>query len=146
MRLLVSCLLLFMVSGCTTVYTQNKSGLPTNSIAVLIHTKSQSGTGLIIEQVDGRWRGVGLIKRYELLPGEHSLTVTYSSKGWSSAGKLLIRFNAVAGKTYVIKCLTDLNKDMSFSETLRAYFAGGKWTAIVVDAESGTVVSETSKK
>jgi hypothetical protein len=38
----------------------------------------------------------------ELLPGNHQLWVFYNSPGWDS-GKLILTFNAVAGKSYRVK-------------------------------------------
>jgi hypothetical protein len=130
MKLVVCCLLPFILIGCASVYTQNSGGLPIDAIAVLEHNWSESGGGLIVQRVDDKWRGLGAIQRYELLPGEHTLTVAYFDGAFMGTGKLLVKFNAESGKTYSLKELSE----------------GLRWSAAVVDKESGAIVSETTRK
>lgn len=119
-----------MSIGCATVYTQNSASLPNDAIAVLEHNRSESGGGLIVQKVDGKWRGFGAIQRYELLPGEHTLTIAYFDGVFMGTGKLLVKFNAESGKTY----------------SLRGRSEGLRWSAAVADKESGAIVSETTQK
>jgi hypothetical protein len=130
MQKLILYMLPFLILGCATVYRQGTDVLPSDTIAVLEHKESTSGPGLIIEQVDGKWRGIGRFERYELMPGEHTLTVAYFDGFLMGTSKLLVTFAAVSGKTY----------------TLKGSSEGLKWSAAVVEKESGVVVSSTRKK
>jgi hypothetical protein len=130
MRKLLLYMLPFILLGCATVYKQGTDGLPPDTIAVLEHQKATSGPGLIIEQVDGKWRGIGRFERYELAAGEHTLTVAYFDGFLMGTSKLLVTFTAVGGKTY----------------TLKGSSEGWKWSAAVAEKESGTIVSTTMKK
>lgn len=90
-------------------------------MAVLIHERGFL-TCLIIDKIDGEWRGAGQIKRYELLPGERTLQVRINP-ALQHAKDRLIRFDARAGETYRFE------GDVSFSKS--------GWTAWVREVSTG---------
>ncbi|MBS0193432.1 MAG: hypothetical protein JSR34_04235 [Proteobacteria bacterium] len=57
-----------------------------------------SGRGFYIARVDGKWRGLGAVKAYELSPGIHTLTVV--AVDGRSGGGVTRRYDFAAGQTY----------------------------------------------
>ena len=115
----------FLLNGCATTYRQYSGPeLPEDKIGILEHSPIGSNTGMIIEDVDGKWRGAGLIERYELLPGEHSITCTLRNPLMTSK-KVTTYFKVEAGKRYIAQ---DVHK-------------GDKWGVVVLEKNSGQIVS-----
>jgi len=116
---------ILFLNGCVTTYRQYSGAvLPEDKIGILEHAPIGSNTGMIIEDVDGKWRGAGLIKRYELLPGEHSITCTLRNPLMTSK-KVTVYFKVQAGKRYIAQ---DVHK-------------GGKWGIVILDKSNGKIVS-----
>ena len=113
-----------LISGCASVYKQYEGvQLSDDKIAILEHPDPMNSY-FILEDVDGAWRGTGLIERYELLPGEHSITCSLHNPLRTSK-KVTVYFKAVAGKKYVAEALTDYKR----------------WTVEIKDKATGEVVS-----
>jgi hypothetical protein len=105
MKKALTFLILFLVSGCATQVNRQYEG-PVRSeaeIAVLEHPDPLHSF-FILERVDGKWRGAGLFDRYELLPGEHSITCSLHSPMRSSK-YITVYFKAEAGKKYVAEAI-----------------------------------------
>ena len=122
--LLIVAIILF--SGCARIY-RGYEGLPLNEseIAVLEHPNPMHSK-FILEDIDGSFRGFGLIERYELLPGEHSISCTYHHPIFTS-GKITIYFKAEANKVYVAQA-GDKNR---------------KWMMRIIEKDTQKVVSYT---
>lgn len=125
MRKAFSILIMFvLISGCASVYKQYEGPqLSDDKIAVLEHPDPLHSV-FVLEDVDGTWRGTGLIERYELLPGEHSITCSLRNPLQTSK-KVTVYFKAVAGKKYVAKALAD----------------DKRWTVEIKDKATGEIVS-----
>jgi hypothetical protein len=125
MRKIASILVvLLMLTGCASVYRQYKGPqLSDDKIAVLEHPDALHSY-FIIEDVDGKWRGLGMIERYELLPGEHSITCSLHNP-LKTSKKVTVYFKAGKGKQYVAEALTN----------------GKRWTVQIRNKESNKIVS-----
>ena len=95
-----------LLSGCATTYVAGDvSHAGSGQFGTLEHDDPVHG-GIVIEQIDGKWRGLGIIKSYQLSPGEHSLGVRVNLPFYSS--KRVVRwFNVKAGERYSIEAATD---------------------------------------
>ncbi len=82
---------------------------------------------LLVQEIDGKWRGPGWIKRYELVPGARRLKLVFMAPGLRGENAVLVEFEAKAGRTYLIRTSAD--------------YAGMKWRPEVFDAETREVVS-----
>lgn len=84
------------------------------NIAVL-EVKDKQLHKFFITEVDGRFRGIGLIERYELTPGIRSIKAEVNPTYWG--GNSITRtFNAQAGKEYFFVINDDIeNKKWGFS-------------------------------
>ena len=123
-KVLFFVLALFVFTGCSTIY-RGYEGMPLSEdqIAVLEHPNALHSE-FILEDVDDSFRGLGLIERYELLPGEHSISCTFHHP-LVEGGKITIYFKAEAHKTYVAK----------------AAVTKRKWGMYIIDKETQKVVS-----
>jgi hypothetical protein len=102
----IALILSVAISACASVYrSPGSESLSPSEIAVIDH-KNPLGSDTVIEDIDGKWRGVGIIKRYELSPGEHSITVAVNKYGYTG-GKITGWFQAQAGRVYVIDAILD---------------------------------------
>lgn len=62
------------LTGCAATYrTPGSESLPLSQLAILEHN-SPTKSGITITKVDGKGRGFGIFERFELTPGEHSIT------------------------------------------------------------------------
>lgn len=88
------------------------SGIPESELAILEHP-NPTHSQIIITYVDGKYRGLGIIDRYLLSPGKHTIRasggIAKDPKPGEKPGKSLItggyydlEFNAESGKTYTI--------------------------------------------
>jgi hypothetical protein len=129
MRKLAACVLLALLTGCASTYRQD--GLAANEPAAIVEME---GSDAIIQEVDGKWRGLGTFKQYELKPGVRKLRLIYvgqgaqGSQGVQGAKAIIVEFNAEAGRTYVAR--SNANLTMM------------KWDPVVLDARTQQVVSK----
>lgn len=125
MRKILLCFVLILVSGCAATVNRQYNGPPRNQseIAVLEHPDPLHSF-FIIEKIDGKWRGTGLFDRYELLPGEHSITCSLHDPTKRSRN-ITIYFRAEAGNRYVALARSD----------------GKHWAMYIIDAHNRQVVS-----
>jgi len=102
-RALLCCL---TIAACASTYSgQGVESLAPEQIGILEHDDPVNG-GIVIEEVDGHWRGVGMMTRYRLTPGPHSLGVKVNLAFYSS--DRVVRWLAVKpGKVYSIQAATD---------------------------------------
>jgi len=115
-------LLCISVTGCATTYTsKGASQLPAQQLGTLEHPDPVHG-GIVIERVDGQWRGVGLITSYRLTPGRHSLGVRVN-RAFSASGRVVRWFDVKPGGRYLIEAATDT--------------AAKRWGFWIIDKETG---------
>lgn len=120
-RLLVAALVL-LLSGCATSFTApGAAQLPSEQLGILEHPDPVHG-GIVIEQVDEKWRGTGLITSYRLTPGTHSLGVRVNLAFYSSA-RAQRWFDVKPGGRYLIQAATDR--------------AAERWGFWIIDKDSG---------
>ena len=128
-KVLFFILTVIIFSGCSTIY-RGYEGMPLSAdkIAILEHPNAMHSP-FILEDVDGKWRGMGVIERYELLPGEHSITCTLHNPFLTSA-KITIFFKAEANKTYIA----------------HAKVGNSRWAMLIIEKATQKVVSYTKGK
>ena len=122
--------ILLAVSACSNVYRMQ--GIESSSISEIAVLEELPNTREFVgvNEVDGKFRGLGLIDRYELIPGDRTLTVRLV-KGLASAAPLKLKFTAVAGETYQLKY-----------EIRRVSETTGTWSAWIIRKGDGKSVSE----
>jgi hypothetical protein len=113
---------IFSVWGCATTYRDKALDAPgATAPAVLV---DQFGfSELVLFKVDAVKAG-GFPERFELLPGEHTLTVG-TGEQYFPARKMTLHFTAKPGQTY------DLKAEMKWKPLL------GKWHALVTEVSTG---------
>lgn len=103
LRTLILSSTIVLAAGCASVYrTPGAASVRAEDLAVLEYNGGMVIGANIIE-VDGKHRGVGFIRRYELTPGEHALTVALNLGLGFSAKNQVLRWNAVASDVYELK-------------------------------------------
>jgi hypothetical protein len=96
-----------------------------------------------VHLVDGKSRGMGLIVRYQLLPGKRELTVDLNTSGFE--GDLVATyFEVVAGSGYTIEAVMDM-------ETAKGIFGlnvftGGRWYVLIRHNETKEIVNDVKRK
>ena len=107
-------------TGCKTAYRDPLlvAGAPS---AVLIH-KSPVMSGYAIDSIDEKPGPRGMVSRFEIAPGQHSVVVALN-EGLYRAEKIRIDFEANAGETY------SLNAD--------GKILGGTWWAWILEDSTG---------
>ncbi len=110
------------LAACASVYSsRGADGLPAAQLGILQHDYAYD-SGIVVEQVDGRWRGVGVIKTYRLTPGVHSLGVRANVPSHHSLRQVRW-FEVKPGRVYTIQAATDPN--------------GGRWAFWIIDRATG---------
>lgn len=117
------------LAGCVAIYrTPGAESVPLEKLAMLEY-HGGAVSGYSISQVDGRRRGVGVFERFELTPGEHSVTVEVVTP-FTYSKPIILKFNAVEQRTYELKHdLSSTGRTMSV------------WTTWIVDKGTGQRVS-----
>ena len=108
----VALLLCVLVSGCATTYTSpDASNFSASQLGTLEHPDPVH-SGVVIEQIDGKWRGTGIITSYKLTPGRHSVgaraTAVFVNSAFYQGAKRAVRwFDVSPGAHYVIETKID---------------------------------------
>ena len=106
--------------ACSSVYSsKGAETLPANQIGVLEHDNPVQ-SDIVIQSVDGEWRGAGAKTTYRLTPGPHALEVIVRSNGAQSSVRW---FDVKPGRVYSIQWSVD--------------HAAGQWGFWIVDKTSG---------
>jgi len=127
-REIIAALPLLLLIGCASVYRQHGvTSSDPSKIAVIEDEPCKDKQCLIIQEIDGKWRGVGWIKRYELVPGTRTLKFIFVAGRVHGQTGILVRFEAKAGRNYVIRH--------------NANYGAMKWNPEVVDVATDEVVS-----
>ncbi len=111
---ILACSFALLLSSCSTYRMPNLPEGGYANIAVL-EVKDKENHKFFITEVDGRFRGIGLIERYELTPGIRSIKAEVNPTYWG--GDSITRyFDAQAGKQYFFVINDDIqNKKWGFS-------------------------------
>lgn len=123
----VSLSLFLVLGGCAATYRQDGLNAQSTQMAIIEDEPCQGANCLVIQEIDGKFRGVGLFKRYELMPGKRTLKILYQAPGVTSQGALLVEFEAGAGYRYGIRA--------------NASSSAMRWAPEVYDRASGQTVS-----
>ena len=127
--------------GCTTANKRLYEGPPREraGVGVLKVQWKPMGHSARIETIDGKpvekGRALALnIKEAELLPGEHTLEVSYFNGSTKSINNIRLVFTCKAGSVYELRVAPI---DEGFGGTLAVAVGGaGHWTAWIVDADT----------
>ena len=117
-----------LLTGCASVYRQTGVESAGASVAVIEAEPCEGMSCLTLQEIDGKFRGVGWFKRYELLPGKRVIKFIFNSPGVASQSGVLVEFEALAGHTYGIHSNAN-RKNMT-------------WAPEVYDKSNGAVVSK----
>jgi hypothetical protein len=129
MKIIFVALVSLLCAGCASVYRQDgTSSSDPSKIAVIEADPCKDNQCLIVQEIDGKWRGPGWIKRYELLPGTRRLKLLFMAPGVRGRSAVLVEFNAQPGETYIIRENTN--------------YSNMKWRPEVVDVANQQVVSK----
>ena len=120
------------VTGCSTYRQPGVDSLAKQDIAVIETDPCEGFRCLAIQEIDGKWRGVGWIKRYELAPGLRNIKFIYNAPGIVSQGAIVVEFIAEPGHTYGIRA--------------NAHHGQMTWAPEVFDKSSQLVVSKFVRK
>ena len=142
MKKLLSTLFLsaaFAFSGCATVYRMPEAkALPREQLAIL-EDNSGTGSDVIVFTVDGRDRGAGFFKRFELAPGRRAIGLSGNVHGGMYADERTLYFTAEAGKVYELKTET-IRQPQSLLKP--STWERGRWRAWIIDKGTGKRVDE----
>jgi hypothetical protein len=133
-------------AGCTTANKRLYEGPPREraGVAVLKVQWKATGHSARIETIDGKpvekGRAFALnIKEAELLPGEHTLEVSYFNGGTRSINNIPLAFTCKAGGVYELRVAPI---DEGFGGTLAVAVGGrGHWTAWIIDTDTKEVLA-----
>ena len=133
-------------AGCTTPHARLYEGSPREraEIAVLKVQWTRSGPSARIETIDGRPVEKGRafaqnIQEAELLPGAHTLEVSYFNGPITSINNARLSFTCKAGGVYALH-VAPVDEGFRGAVTVGA---GGKrhWTAWTIDADTKEVLA-----
>lgn len=120
--------LLASLAGCSSTYkSPGVAEIPVQEVAILKH-QDRLKEGVLIEAVDGKWRGMGAISEYQLIPGIHSITVKLNLIMITSAPEVLW-FDAKPRGRYILKSHIVRGEKMD-------------WHFWIEEQDSGKVVSQ----
>ena len=119
---------LILLGGCATTYQQEGSELVELSEVSIIDTNACEQHGCpIIQEVDDKWRGIGKVNRYELIPGVRKLRLIFMANGVTASRAFVVKFRALPGRTYTMR------SNVNYSTMT--------WNPEVLDAMTQEVVS-----
>jgi len=107
-RLGVYILVATFVVGCvrTAIYRgAGTESLPPTAVATLENNYPASLGGVNIIEVDGKHRGFGFFREYQLTPGTHTLMYEFTRYGWvlDKGNRVDLKFEVEPGRHYEIK-------------------------------------------
>lgn len=104
MKTLILFLVPILLCGCANTYKQEGLGVVGVSEVSIIDTNSCKQQGCpIIQEVDGKWRGIGAFTRYELVPGIRKLRLIFMANGVTASRAVVVEFRASPGRTYTMR-------------------------------------------
>jgi hypothetical protein len=115
---------LLLCSGCASTYRDkalNAPGAPTPAVVI---QKFAMISDFIVFKIDDHNKPSGFARRFELVPGKHSVIVGLN-EGLYRAEKMRIEFEAKAGETY------EINAEM------KSKIFSGTWHAWVTEVSTG---------
>jgi uncharacterized protein YceK len=120
-----------LLSACAnSIYrTPGSESASVTQLAVLEYNGELGAGGVNVVSVDGKHRGVGFFRRYELSPGTRSFTVALNIPGASTKTSTLT-FVAAPAKTYELKY--QIQRTSAF---------GGTWRVWIEDKQTGQPVA-----
>jgi len=96
----------FALTSCAATFVDKSlTSESANDVAILEHADPVHG-GIVIEKIDGKWRGNGIINEYKLAPGAHTIGVLVN-RAFYASGQVNRKFDVLAGHRYLIEGFTD---------------------------------------
>jgi len=139
MRLLKLVIIAFVVvnlASCAATFVDKSiTSQSVDDIAILEHEDPIHG-GIVIERIDGKWRGNGIIHEYKLAPGTHTIGVMINRAFYASTQQNAT-FTVLAGRRYVIRGYTE-DDNAARKEKI-------KWDFQIIDKATGARVDVESK-
>jgi len=125
----VATLLISMgLAACASTYSsKGAETLPADRIGILRHDYPFD-SGYVIQEIDGRWRGVGVKTAYRLTPGIHSLGVIPHVPSFRGV-KQVRWFEVKPGREYAVESAVDTD--------------AVKWQFWIIDRATGQRVDFT---
>lgn len=111
-------------AGCASTYRDKTLDAPGAPTAAVLIQKFGTVSDFILYKIDDHNRPAGFMKRFELVPGEHTLTVGLN-EGLYSGSRMKIHFDAKPGETY------ELNAAMKMK------FLSGTWHTWITEVSTG---------
>lgn len=119
--------LVIFVCGCSSVKTYDGPERPRSNIAIL-----ERFSPAVINNIDGKFRGIGDLDTHEFLPGPHVLKVHFVKGDRSglhySPDPVTLSFTAEAGASY--KLIAKADEEMK------------RWIAVITEENTGNIVSK----
>ena len=110
LKVLLSLISLVFLVGCASTYRQaGVEQLNPSSMAVIEAEPCEKLKCLMLQEIDGKWRGVGWFKRYELNPGLRTIKFVYHAPYIRGKTGIVVEFLAEAGHTYGVRANADHN-------------------------------------
>jgi hypothetical protein len=132
LKLVVVALSLLLLTQCASTYHQpGVENIPPSEVAVInLDTACRDDDCLYIWEVDGKWRGIGQVKQYELKPGPHTITFQYVTRFSVGDDAIIVSFTAEPGHLYWAR------------SNPNGYGRDRTWSPEIFDHATGTVVSK----
>jgi hypothetical protein len=124
-RILWTLLGAILCAGCSTTYHDKKLDAPGAPTAAVLIQKFPIIGDFILYKIDDHNRPVGFKKRFEVVPGPHSVTVGVN-EGLLTGNRFRIAFDAKPGETYEINAKVTSEKIFS-----------GTWHTWVTEVSTG---------
>lgn len=141
--LLCTVIIGFVLGGCATVYRDPQAkGVPKETIAVLLDPSSIS-SDVIITHINGRRRGTGFFRRFELPPGMNTVTLVGNSQAGMRTDRTVLSFFAEEGKTYIIRFETGEAASIFKPKTWDD--GPGRFSVFIEEEGTGKIVAEVRR-
>jgi hypothetical protein len=119
-----------LLSACApSVYRSPGAEAEDISRLAVLEYNGPATSGVVIAEIDGKPRGMGFFRRYELAPGERTLKILLNLPSARSE-PVVLTFPVLAGETYELKY-----------ETRRTDFKGGTWRVWIENRRTGHPVA-----
>jgi|GEM_PF-7012601 len=98
---------ILLLSACSSKYRQPELGYLPRSEYAVINVESCDNDCPIIQEIDGKWRGVGMFKEYEIAPGTRTIKFIYVQGFIQAQTGIIVQLEAKKGEVYGIRANAD---------------------------------------
>lgn len=131
---IITIILTLLLSSCV-ISSKHYTGpeRPTDELAILFN--SGLGTPVQINEINGKFRGVGYVEKFEFLPGEVSILAAYNPADKPTPGKLDLECDiSFVPLTFMAKANTKYQIDYEIGKV--------NWTVWVKEEKSNKVITK----